>query len=136
VFGSLKHNELLHSSEAALSVACFGPIFWRVSPPPDWPYKYRPVQGGGAQTRRHDKLGVDVSSTAGYRTDQLLEPRRQIIRQLSFNQANDGLGPAKLHTTSGATGRRGQLGRWTIRPPSLRAIVWRDRDANADDDLW
>jgi hypothetical protein len=41
------------------------------------------------------------------------------------------LRPAKLHTTSGATGLRG---RWTIPQPYLRAIVW--RDANADDDLW
>jgi hypothetical protein len=39
---------------------------------------------------------------------------------------------AKLHATSGATG---ELGRWTILQPYLRAIVWRDRDANADDDL-
>jgi outer membrane autotransporter protein len=41
----------------------------------------------------------------------VLEPEAQIIwQQVSFNQANDGLGPVALGTTSGATGRLGLRG--------------------------
>ena len=45
----------------------------------------------------------------------VLEPEAQIIwQQVSFNQANDGLGPVALGTTSGSTGRVGVRGMWTI----------------------
>ena len=45
----------------------------------------------------------------------VLEPQAQIIwQQVSFDQANDGLGPVALGTTSGPTGRVGVRGMWTI----------------------
>jgi outer membrane autotransporter protein len=63
-----------------------------------------------------------------------LEPQAQIVwQQVSFNQANDGLGPVALGTTSGLTGRLGLRGSWTIISengqvwqPYARANVWRD----------
>jgi outer membrane autotransporter protein len=64
----------------------------------------------------------------------VLEPQAQIIwQQVSFNQANDGLGPVGLGTTSGPTGRVGVRGMWTIDgyngqvwQPYARANLWRD----------
>ena len=45
----------------------------------------------------------------------VLEPQAQIIwQQVSFAQANDGLGPVALGTTSGPTGRVGLRRMWTI----------------------
>ena len=69
----------------------------------------------------------------------VLEPQAQIIwQQVSFNQANDGLGPVGLGTTSGPTGRVGLRGMWTIDgyngqvwQPYVRANVWRDWGAEA-----
>ncbi|HEV2159980.1 autotransporter outer membrane beta-barrel domain-containing protein [Bradyrhizobium sp.] len=69
----------------------------------------------------------------------VLEPEGQIIWQrVSFDDANDGLGPVGLGTTSGATARLGLRGKWTINDPAGRvwqpyalANVWRDFDANA-----
>jgi outer membrane autotransporter protein len=69
----------------------------------------------------------------------VLEPEAQIIwQQVSFNQANDGLGPVGLGTTSGSTGRLGLRGMWTIVgengqvwQPYARANVWRDWGAEA-----
>jgi len=69
----------------------------------------------------------------------VLEPQGQIIwQQVSFKDANDSLGPVGLGTTSGATGRLGLRGRWTIVGPNgqvwlpyVRANVWRDWDATA-----
>ena len=69
----------------------------------------------------------------------VLEPEAQIIwQQVSFNQANDGLGPVALGTTSGATGRLGLRGMWTVIgengqvwQPYARANVWRDWGAEA-----
>ena len=63
-----------------------------------------------------------------------MEPQAQIIwQQVSFNQANDGLGPVALGTTSGSTGRVGVRGMWTIIgengrawQPYVRANLWRD----------
>jgi outer membrane autotransporter protein len=52
--------------------------------------------------------------------------------------ANDGLGPVGLGTTSGPTGRLGLRGMWTINgedgqvwQPYVRANLWRDWDAQA-----
>jgi len=64
----------------------------------------------------------------------VLEPEGQIIWQrVSFDEANDGLGPVGLGTTSGASGRLGLRGKWTIDDPAGRvwqpyvlANVWRD----------
>ena len=69
----------------------------------------------------------------------VLEPEAQIIwQQVSFNQANDGLGAVALGTTSGSTGRLGLRGMWTIVgengqvwQPYARANVWRDWGAEA-----
>jgi outer membrane autotransporter protein len=69
----------------------------------------------------------------------VLEPEAQIIWQrVSFDDANDGLGPVGLGTTSGASGRLGLRGKWTINDPAGRvwqpyvlANVWRDWAGNA-----
>jgi outer membrane autotransporter protein len=69
----------------------------------------------------------------------VLEPEGQIIwQQVSLRDDNDGLGPVGLGTTSGATGRLGLRGKWTISDPAGRvwqpyvlANVWRDWGANA-----
>ena len=69
----------------------------------------------------------------------VLEPQAQIIwQQVSFGQANDGLGPVALGTTSGPTGRVGLRGMWTIDgyngqvwQPYVRANLWRDWGAEA-----
>lgn len=69
----------------------------------------------------------------------VLEPQAQIIwQQVSFNEANDGLGPVGLGTTSGPTGRVGLRGMWTIDgyngqvwQPYVRANLWRDWGAEA-----
>jgi outer membrane autotransporter protein len=69
----------------------------------------------------------------------VLEPESQIIwQQVSFDDANDGLGPVGLGTTSGASGRLGLRGKWTITDPAGRmwqpyvlANIWRDWGANA-----
>ena len=68
----------------------------------------------------------------------VLEPEGQIIWQrVSFEGANDGLGPVGLGTTSGATARLGLRGKWTINDPAGRvwqpyvlANVWRDWGGN------
>jgi outer membrane autotransporter protein len=69
----------------------------------------------------------------------VLEPQAQIIwQQVRFDQANDGLGPVSLGSTSGATGRLGVRGQWTIVSengqvwqPYVRANLWRDWGAEA-----
>jgi outer membrane autotransporter protein len=69
----------------------------------------------------------------------VLEPQAQIIwQQVSFSQANDGLGPVGLGTTSGPTGRVGLRGAWTIDSsngqvwqPYVRTNLWRDWGAQA-----
>jgi outer membrane autotransporter protein len=69
----------------------------------------------------------------------MLEPQAQIIwQQVTFQESNDGLGPIGLGSTSGATGRLGVRGLWTIVSdngqvwqPYARANLWRDWDAGA-----
>lgn len=69
----------------------------------------------------------------------VLEPQAQIVWQhVSFDDANDGLGEVALGTTSGASGRIGLRGRWTIISdggqvwqPYVRANLWRDWGAQA-----
>jgi outer membrane autotransporter protein len=64
----------------------------------------------------------------------VLEPQAQILwQQTAFNDANDGLGPVGLGTTSGWIGRLGVRGQWTIAgkngqvwQPYFRANIWRD----------
>jgi outer membrane autotransporter protein len=70
----------------------------------------------------------------------VLQPEGQIIWQrVSFDDANDGLGPVALGTTSGASGRLGLRGKWTIDGPAGRvwqpyvlANVWRDWGAGVN----
>jgi outer membrane autotransporter protein len=69
----------------------------------------------------------------------VLEPQGQIIwQEVSFQGANDGLGPVGLGTTSGGTGRLGLRGKWTFTSangmlwqPYVQATVWRDWGAEA-----
>jgi outer membrane autotransporter protein len=69
----------------------------------------------------------------------VLEPQAQIIWQhVSFDDANDGLGPVGLGSTSGPTGRLGLRGQWTIDgsngirwQPYVGANVWRGWGAEA-----
>jgi outer membrane autotransporter protein len=69
----------------------------------------------------------------------VLEPQAQIVwQQVTFGQANDGLGPVALGSTSGPTGRVGLRGQWTIDgyngqvwQPYARANLWRDWGADA-----
>jgi outer membrane autotransporter protein len=64
----------------------------------------------------------------------VLEPQAQILwQQVSFNNGNDGLGDVALGTTSGATGRIGVRGKWTIVgvygqvwEPYVRLNLWQD----------
>ena len=64
----------------------------------------------------------------------VLEPQMQIIWQhVSFSDANDGLGSVDLGSTSGATGRLGVRGRWSIDgrngqvwEPYGRVNLWHD----------
>jgi outer membrane autotransporter protein len=68
-----------------------------------------------------------------------LEPEAQIIWQrVSFDDADDGFGPVGLGTTSGATGRLGLRGKWTVNDPAgqvwqpyVLTNVWRDWGGNA-----
>jgi outer membrane autotransporter protein len=69
----------------------------------------------------------------------VLEPEAQILWQhVSFDATNDGLGPVALGATSGASGRLGLRGKWTISDsagrlwqPYVLANVWQDWGANA-----
>ena len=69
----------------------------------------------------------------------VLEPQAQVVWQrVSFDDANDGLGEVALGTTSGASGRIGLRGKWTIVSdsgqvwqPYVRANLWRDWGAQA-----
>jgi outer membrane autotransporter protein len=69
----------------------------------------------------------------------VLEPQAQIVwQQVTFGQANDGLGPVSLGTTAAPTGRLGVRAQWTIVTdqgqvwqPYARANVWRNWGADA-----
>jgi len=69
----------------------------------------------------------------------VLEPEAQVIfQQVSFGDANDGLGPVGLGTTSGFTERFGLRGKWIVNDaagrlwqPYVLANVWRDSGADA-----
>jgi outer membrane autotransporter protein len=71
----------------------------------------------------------------------VLEPQAQIVWQhVSFIDDNDGLGKVSLGDTSGASGRVGLRGRWTvvseggqIWQPYVRANLWQDLGGGASD---
>jgi outer membrane autotransporter protein len=130
-----------------------GGAYWTHYGPTGW-YIDAVVQGtgyDGSATTQFANLpltgsGVATSLEAGYPVPLpwlgpsfVLEPQGQIIwQQVSFKEANDGLGPVGLGTTRGATGRLGLRGQWTITgangmiwQPYVRANVWRDWGAEA-----
>ena len=94
-----------------------------------------PIKGSGFISSL--ETGYPVHLPLGPRF--VLEPQAQIIwQQVTFQDSNDGLGPIGLGSTSGATGRVGVRGLWTIVSdngqvwqPYARANLWRDWDAGA-----
>ena len=91
-------------------------------------------------------FGFVSSLEAGYPTRLplfgpgfVLEPQAQIVWQrVSFDDTNDGLGEVALGTTSGASGRIGLRGAWTVVGdsgqvwrPYVRANLWHDWGAQA-----
>jgi outer membrane autotransporter protein len=96
-----------------------------------------PINGAGFISSLEAGYPVPLPFLPGPRF--VLEPQAQIIwQQVSFDNANDGLGPVGLGTTSGPTGRLGLRGMWTIDgedgqvwQPYVRTNLWRDWDAQA-----
>ncbi|MGF6305186.1 MULTISPECIES: autotransporter family protein [Paraburkholderia] len=94
-----------------------------------------PVRGTGFATSLEGGYPIPLPLGPGFE----LEPQAQIIWQhVSFNDANDGLGEVALGSTSGASGRLGVRGKWTIEgshetvwQPYVRANLWRDFNAQA-----
>jgi outer membrane autotransporter protein len=143
---------LQHSGKLDLNTYSLGG-YWTHYGPGGW-YIDAVLQGSfydGNATTQFAKLptngtGFISSVETGYPIPLLwfgpsfvLEPEGQIIWQrVSFDVANDGLGPVALGTTSGASGRLGLRGKWTISDfagrvwqPYVLANVWRDWGANA-----
>ena len=124
-----------------------GGAYWTHYGPGGW-YLDAVVQGtaytGNATTQfanlATDGSGIITSLEAGYPIPLplgphfILEPQGQILWQhTSFAQANDGLGPVALGTTSGTTGRLGVRGQWSIITdsgqvwqPYVRANLWQN----------
>ncbi|MBB5409703.1 outer membrane autotransporter protein [Paraburkholderia sp. HC6.4b] len=94
-----------------------------------------PVRGTGFATSLEGGYPIPLPLGPGFE----LEPQAQIIWQhVSFSDANDGLGDVSLGSTSGASGRLGVRGKWTIEgsqgavwQPYVRANLWRDFNAQA-----
>jgi outer membrane autotransporter protein len=144
---------LQHTGSLNLNAYSFGG-YWTHYGPSGW-YIDAVLQGSfynGDATTQFARLpingtGFTSSLEAGYPIPLpwfgprfILEPESQIIWQrVSFDDANDGLGPVGLGTTSGASGRLGVRGKWTINDPDGRvwqpyvlANVWRDWGAGAN----
>ncbi|WP_342637438.1 autotransporter outer membrane beta-barrel domain-containing protein [Rhizobium jaguaris] len=130
-----------------------GGAYWTHYGPTGW-YLEAVLQGtayqGSASTRYAsldtDGAGFAASLEAGYPipiptlgSGFVLEPQAQIVWQhVSFNDDNDGLGEVAIGDTSGASGRIGLRGRWTvvsdggqIWQPYVRANLWQDWAAQA-----
>ena len=143
----LRHTGSLHLD------AWSGGAYWTHYGPSDW-YLDAVAQvthyGGAASTQfaslATTGFGFVSSLEAGYPVPLplfgpgfVLEPQAQIVWQhVSFDDANDDQGEVSLGTTSGATGRIGLRGRWTIAgdsgqvwQPYVRANLWRDWGAQA-----
>ncbi|WP_407150016.1 autotransporter outer membrane beta-barrel domain-containing protein [Bradyrhizobium sp. ORS 86] len=138
---------LQHTGSLNLNAYSFGG-YWTHYGPAGW-YIDAVLQGsfynGNAATQfanlPTNGTGFTSSLEAGYPIPLpwfgpgfVLEPEGQIIWQrVSFGDADDGLGPVALGTTSGASGRLGLRGKWTIDDPAGRvwqpyvlANVWHD----------
>ena len=124
-----------------------GGAYWTHYGPGGW-YLDAVVQGTaytGNATTQFANLpttgsGIITSLEAGYPIPLplgprfVLEPQGQILWQhVSFSQANDGLGAVALGSTSGATGRLGVRGQWSIITgngqvwqPYVRANLWQN----------
>jgi outer membrane autotransporter protein len=143
---------LQHTGSLNLNAYSFGG-YWTHYGPSGW-YIDAVLQGsfyqGDASTQfaslPANGTGFTSSLEAGYPIPLpwfgprfVLEPEGQVIWQrVAFDDAFDGLGPVGLGTTSGATGRLGLRGKWTIDDsagrvwqPYVLANVWRDWDGNA-----
>jgi outer membrane autotransporter protein len=124
-----------------------GGVYWTHCGPSGW-YLDAVVQGtaySGNATTQFANLstsgsGIITSLEAGYPIPLslgprfILEPQGQILWQhTSFSQANDGLGPVSLGSTSGATGRLGLRAQSTVVTqsgqvwqPYVRANLWQN----------
>ena len=130
-----------------------GGAYWTHYGPGDW-YVDAVAQAThyqGAASTRFNALettgfGFVSSLEAGYPvrlpifgTGFVLEPQAQIVWQrVSLEDASDRFGEVALGTTSGASGRIGLRGRWTVITdsgqvwqPYVRANLWRDWEAQA-----
>jgi outer membrane autotransporter protein len=130
-----------------------GGAYWTHYGPSGW-YVDAVIQGtgyDGSATTQFSNLpihgsGFVTSLEAGYPFPLpwfgprfVLEPQGQIIwQQVSFQGADNGLGPVDLGATSGATGRLGLRGKWTmvsangtVWQPYVQANIWRDWGADA-----
>ncbi|WP_233862443.1 autotransporter family protein [Paraburkholderia adhaesiva] len=89
-----------------------------------------PISGTGIATSLEMGYPFPLPLGPGF----VLEPQAQIIWQhVGLSQENDGLGSVDQGSTSGAVGRLGVLGEWTLErangqvwQPYLRANIWRD----------
>ncbi len=90
---------------------------------------YRTISTAGATQLSPSGSGFAASLETGYPIPLplgpgfVLEPQAQIIWQhVKFDDANDGLGPVALGTTSGPIGRLGLRGQWNI--ASSNGMLW------------
>ncbi|MDL2399633.1 autotransporter outer membrane beta-barrel domain-containing protein [Rhizobium mayense] len=130
-----------------------GGAYWTHYGPTGW-YLDAVLQGTayeGSASTDYTKLSTDgagfaASLEAGYPisipalgSGFVLEPQAQIVWQhVSFDDDNDDFGKVALGSTSGASGRIGLRGRWTVVSdggqvwqPYLRANLWQDWGAQA-----
>ncbi len=138
----------VHSRTGTVNLDAYsGGAYWTHYGPGGW-YLDAVVQGTaytGNATTQFANLpttgsGIITSLEAGYPIPLplgprfVLEPQGQILWQhVSFTQANDGLGAVALGSTSGATGRLGVRGQWSIVTgdgqvwqPYVRANLWQN----------
>lgn len=142
---------LSHTGSVNLN-AYSGGAYWTHYGPGGW-YIDALLQGtyyDGDATTQNARLpisdsGFATSLEAGYPfrlplgPGFVLEPQAQIIWQhVGLSERNDGLGSVDPGSTSGASGRLGVRGQWTLEradgqvwQPYVRANIWRDWGAQA-----
>ena len=78
-----------------------------------------PIKGTGLAASLEGGYPIPLPLGAGF----ALEPQVQIIWQrVTFDDANDGLGPVGLGTTSGPVGRLGLRGQWNFQ--GSNGVLW------------